>query len=133
MKNFFSWFKKQTSFIKALCISAPVILVLSIVLPSKTSNAPSSTTEVVDNVKPEPEKLVSDSRRISMAQYGMLSTGMSYTDAVRLLGRDGQEMSSNDLAGVHTVMYQWASSDGGNMNAMFQGDKLVSKAQFGLK
>ena len=30
-------------------------------------------------------------------------------------------------------MYMWQNSDGSNMNAMFQNDKLVNKAQFGLK
>jgi hypothetical protein len=38
-----------------------------------------------------------------------------------------------ELAGIKTVMYSWQNPDGSNMNAMFQDDKLVSKAQFMLK
>jgi hypothetical protein len=49
-------------------------------------------------------------------------------------------MSRNNIDGVpgviesiDTVMYQWVNSNGSNMNAMFQNDKLNQKAQFGLK
>lgn len=43
-------------------------------------------------------------------------------------------MSSSEMAGYKTVMLMWTgTSMGANMNAMFQNDKLVSKAQFGLK
>jgi hypothetical protein len=30
-------------------------------------------------------------------------------------------------------MYAWQNADGSNMNAMFQNDRLISKAQFGLR
>ena len=30
-------------------------------------------------------------------------------------------------------MYSWQNGNGSNMNAMFQGDRLVNKAQFGLR
>jgi hypothetical protein len=64
----------------------------------------------------------------------MLQTGMSYAEAVRILGKEGTEVSRNELAGIVTVMYQWESRFGvANMNAMFQDDKLVQKAQFGLR
>jgi hypothetical protein len=59
---------------------------------------------------------------------------MSYAEAVRILGKEGTEVSRNELAGIVTVMYQWESRFGvANMNAMFQDDKLVQKAQFGLR
>lgn len=38
------------------------------------------------------------------------------------------------MAGITTVMFMWeGTSFGGNMNAMFQNGKLVTKAQFGLR
>lgn len=37
------------------------------------------------------------------------------------------------MASIETVMYQWVNRNGSNMNAMFQNNKLVQKAQFGLK
>jgi len=70
---------------------------------------------------------------VTIAKYSALRDGMKYAAAAKILGRDGEEMSSNNIAGVKTVMYQWKNPDGSNMNAMFQNDKLVQKAQFGLK
>lgn len=68
-----------------------------------------------------------------MANYQRLETGMSYAQAVSILGKPGVEMSSNELAGIRTVMYQWEGRAFANMNAMFQNDKLIQKAQFGLR
>lgn len=47
-------------------------------------------------------------------------------------------MSSTEMAGFKTIMYMWVGSGvsgmmGGNMNAMFQNDRMMSKAQMGLK
>lgn len=70
---------------------------------------------------------------VGMEQYEALKTGMSYADAIAILGSPGEEMSSSEIGGTRTVMYMWAgSTPGANMNAMFQNDKLVQKAQFGL-
>jgi hypothetical protein len=69
---------------------------------------------------------------VTMQGYSALKTGDSYEKSVSLLGEEGTEISSNDIGGTHTIMYQWKASNG-NMNATFQNGKLVSKAQFGLK
>lgn len=70
---------------------------------------------------------------VTMANFSRIKTGMTYPQVVKLLGKEGQEMSSNEIAGHTTVMYMWQSSGLGNMNAMFQDGKLISKSQFGLK
>ena len=57
---------------------------------------------------------------------------MSYKEVVSIIGAPGEEMSRVTISDVTTVMYSWTNSDFSNMNAMFQNDKLVSKAQFGL-
>jgi hypothetical protein len=57
---------------------------------------------------------------------------MSYQEVVAILGEPGEEISRSDLAGTTMVMYQWSRWNGANMNAMFQNDALVTKAQFGL-
>lgn len=58
---------------------------------------------------------------------------MTYEEVVAILGKPGTEISSNELAGIKTVMYQWEAGFGANMNAMFQDGGLVQKAQFGLR
>jgi hypothetical protein len=66
--------------------------------------------------------------------FANLRTGDSYQTAVRKLGCNGSEMSRSEIADYTTVMYTWEGKDfASNMNAMFQNDKLVSKAQFGLR
>lgn len=70
---------------------------------------------------------------VTMANYNRLETGMSYAQAVAILGEPGMEQSRSDIAGYTTVMYTWHATGIANMNAMFQNDRLVSKAQLGLK
>ncbi len=73
--------------------------------------------------------------QVSKAQYDALFDGMSYSEAVAVLGCDGEEMSSSAIGGIKTVMLAWQGRGaiGANMTAMFQDGKLVMKAQFGLK
>ena len=72
--------------------------------------------------------------------YDTIAVGMTYDEVTRILGYTGEEMSSNRIEGVpgitpsiDTKMYQWVNSDGTNMNAIFQNNKLVQKAQWGLR
>jgi len=66
--------------------------------------------------------------------YDALKTGVSYAQAVAIIGCEGEEMSRTEFGDIVTFMVMWeGNSFGGNMNAMFQGDEMVSKAQFGLK
>jgi hypothetical protein len=70
---------------------------------------------------------------VTMAKYLRLSVGMTYDQAVGVIGTHGEEVSRVGSGATLTVMYSWSNRDGSNMNAMFQGGKLISKAQFGLK
>jgi hypothetical protein len=70
--------------------------------------------------------------RVTKASYEALQTGMSVAQAESLIGCKGEEMASSDIGGIKTVMLQWMAGMAG-MNAMFQNDSLMTKAQFGLK
>lgn len=77
---------------------------------------------------------------ISLSAYQRIQTGMSCLECEIIIGSRGIESSRNRIEGVpevmesiDTVVYQWINDDGSNMNAIFQNDKLVQKAQFGLK
>jgi hypothetical protein len=70
---------------------------------------------------------------VTQAQYDQIFTGMTYAQVRSIIGTSGQELSRSDMAGTTTVMYSWANSNGSSMNAMFQGDRLINKAQFGLR
>ncbi|MBW7866674.1 MAG: hypothetical protein H3C30_19955 [Candidatus Hydrogenedentes bacterium] len=65
---------------------------------------------------------------------------MTYAQVVQIIGHEGEEVSRNKIAGVpgvipdiETVMYQWFNKNASGMNAMFQNNALMQKAQFGLK
>ena len=77
---------------------------------------------------------------VTLDEYNRLRSGMSYWETRAVIGDSGTEVSRNHMEGIagvmesiDTVMYLWANGDGSNMNAMFQNDKLIQKAQFGLR
>jgi hypothetical protein len=70
---------------------------------------------------------------VTKAEYDQIQEGMTYTQVREVIGAAGEELSRSDIAGYATVMYSWKNSNGSNMNAMFQNDRLVNKAQFGLR
>lgn len=74
-------------------------------------------------------------RTVTAAEYARLATGMTYRQAVEIIGFEGEELSRSEIAGITTVMYQWTNPgfSGANMNAMFQDGGLIQKAQFGLE
>ena len=70
----------------------------------------------------------------------MLSEGMTYGEAVSIIGAQGVEQASSHTDAIEGVMeplsikaYSWQNADGSNMNAMFQNDRMMNKAQFGLR
>jgi hypothetical protein len=70
-----------------------------------------------------------------MDQYLQLREGMTYAQAISVLGCQGVELSRSDIAGFSTVMYMWDGRGqmGANMNVMFQNGRLVMRSQFGLR
>jgi hypothetical protein len=66
-------------------------------------------------------------------QYNQLKMRMTYAEAVKVLGCDGEEISSSEVAGFKTNMYMWHGTGDANMNAMFENGRLISKAQMGLR
>lgn len=76
---------------------------------------------------------------VTFAHYTKIQNGMSYEQVTNIIGSQGEEVSQNHMDGVPgvmksitTVMYQWMNENGSGMNAIFQNNKLVQKAQFGL-
>jgi Domain of Unknown Function with PDB structure (DUF3862) len=108
-------------------VSRPSVTNITTTEPSKISAKDSKPASSVSKPSPVPG--------ITMANYSRIETGMVYTKVVEILGKEGKELSSSEIGGIKTVMYQW-DSDGfnfANMNAMFQNGKLIQKAQFNLK
>lgn len=76
---------------------------------------------------------------VTMAEYEQVNSGMSYSEVKTIIGSPGVEQGNSYMEGVPGVMpsmrivsYAWINSDGSNMIAMFQDDRLTNKAQAGL-
>jgi hypothetical protein len=73
------------------------------------------------------------SSKAEAAAFASLKTGMSYQQAVAILGSKGQEIVSDEISGVKTVLYEWKDEKSwANKNAVFQNDRLIGKKQFDL-
>ena len=77
---------------------------------------------------------------VTLSEYQKVANGMSYRQVAQIIGEPGEEISSSHIEGVpgvkasvDTVSYQWVNPDGSNMNAIFLNDRLITKAQFGLR
>lgn len=74
---------------------------------------------------------------VTKAQFESIKNGMTYKEVVKIIGGEGELISESGASGdeLHTVMYMYngKGSTGANANFMFQDDKLVNKAQVGLK
>jgi hypothetical protein len=110
-----------------------------------TSHDNESAQHTFDRIRAELEKSSPSSnyasdKRVTMSQYNRLENGMSYLKAWDVLGSPGSETAHTHTDGIadvmgpiETVSYSWINSDGSNVSVMFQNDKLISKAQFGLR
>lgn len=66
--------------------------------------------------------------------YDRVSTGLSLAQVEQVIGCKGEEIATSTFADVTTTMVSWRGHDlGASMNATFQNDALVGKAQFGLR
>lgn len=88
-----------------------------------------------ENTPSEQPASKKNSPKISKAEFESLKTGMTYNEVVSIIGGEGELSSQVDVAGYDTKLYMWEGegSIGANANVTFQNNKLVSKAQIGLK
>lgn len=79
-------------------------------------------------------------KQLTIEKYNRIQHGMSYDQISRLLEQPGQEQSSSHIPGITgvtgsitTKIYGWQNKDGSNIIVMFQNDRVINKAQFGLR
>lgn len=101
-------------------------------LDTETVTTSKDTTEQNNNTTKKEVKKV-DKSKLTLEKFNKIETNMSYKEVVKILGSKGEVMSESEVGGIKSVMYTWKGSLGANMNATFQDDKLISKAQLGLE
>lgn len=73
---------------------------------------------------------------ITAANFAKLQNGMTYKEVVKILGAEGELLSNYEIPELKTVMYQWKGEGYGatpSLKLVFQNDKLVDKANTGVK
>lgn len=77
---------------------------------------------------------------VSLGQYNQIQSGMTYEQVQQIMGSPGTPTASNHMPSyggvtpdITDTSYMWQNADGSNMNAMFQNDSLIMKAQAGLR
>jgi hypothetical protein len=105
------------------------------VVETATNDKPAKKKEETTQPKEE-KKEDSKAGELDAAKFNAINNGMTYEEVVAIVGGDGQVISESGEKGTefHTVMYEWeAEGDfGANANFMFQGGKLINKAQMGV-
>ncbi|QTH22001.1 hypothetical protein HRJ34_00205 [Rhizorhabdus wittichii] len=109
------------------------VIAATLMLLTSCDREPTEVERAQANIRAAREGRPIDLGPIDMSVYSGVHEGMTYEEVRGRLARSGEELSSNEIAGIKTVMYQWSNPDGSNMNAIFQNGRLVQKAQFGLK
>ena len=72
---------------------------------------------------------------VSAGQFAQLRVGMTYAEAIAVIGCAGDVMVDHSAGRPLTMMYGWQGHGipGANMNAMFQDGRLIMKTQFGIR
>jgi hypothetical protein len=71
--------------------------------------------------------------RVRMMHYQLLRNGMSIAQCETLIGKAGQEQSRAGDGPNEFVPMAWINPGGSNLVATFQGGRLISKTQIGLR
>lgn len=109
-----------------------LVVIVIVIIASSSGNENTNDTNTLENNEVVEE---TNSPKISMEEFEALATGITYEEAVEIIGGEGELTSQVDVAGYDTKLYTWEGegSFGSNANATFQNGKLTSKAQFGLE
>lgn len=96
-----------------------------------TAEKPDTSTGAAEEAD-KSEKTSDDVEGITAEKYEKIENGMSYEDVKGIIGTDGENVSSSDVAGVTTAIYQWKSGNFGTAMVTFQNDAVTGKSQFGV-
>jgi hypothetical protein len=128
---------KQHLFTLAFVCCLWLALILGCTRLKENSNSGQATSPVAStNNSPNTASSPITTAGVTMANYNRLQMGMTYAQVVKILGKEGEELSSNEVGGYKIEMYKWDGDGGGpgaRLDAFFKNGKLDSKFQFELK
>lgn len=110
--------------------------------PYRVTTEPSSTNKsqsASENISKESDLTTSKSpsssndMTIFNARYDSIQNGMTYSEVCRILGSNGDEVSTSKVGDVTLMTWRWTITDESRIYVRFQHDKVLSKSQFGLR
>ncbi|MDM5350490.1 DUF3862 domain-containing protein [Lysinibacillus sphaericus] len=118
---------------KKLIFSAALLLSLGLAGCGETATKDDSTNDSKQEASAPAAKAEG---KLTEEKFKQIKDGMTYEEVVKIIGAEGTIMSETGSAGEphHTVMYEF-ETDGvmSSSTMMFQGGKLINKAQFGVE
>ena len=97
----------------------------------KSSSAPAATNNPQTNSSIPPS-----TTGVTMANFNRLQKGMTYAQAVQILGKEGKKEGVMESGGIKIETYKWDADEDGSdatMTAFFKNGRLDTKFQFALK
>ena len=76
--------------------------------------------------------LAPNNAKVSLDKYNQVKEGMTYDQVKGILG-EGQVTSQANIMDAESITYSWINNNGSNMDCIFLGGKMSTKAQAGLK
>jgi len=103
-------------------------------LDEKGTSSPTPYSTPFDaNVSTTPTTTTTGKSSITMAKYTQVKNGMAYSDVIKILGEEGNEVSNSEIGKFKTATYKWDGENYSYIILTFQNDKLIYKAQANLK
>ena len=103
----------------------------------KSSSTQAPATTAAPAPVPAPVVAPANDPNMSKAEFDKIQNGMTYEAVVKIVGGPGEMTAETGAKGddYYTVAYSFKGENGFGANAqlMFQGGKLNTKAQMGLK
>lgn len=118
---------------KKLIFTTALLLSLGLAGCGETATKDESTNDSKQEASAPAAK---EEGKLTEEKFKKIKDGMTYEEVVKIVGAEGNIMSETGSAGEphHTVMYEF-ETDGvmSSSTMMFQGGKLINKAQFGVE
>jgi hypothetical protein len=84
------------------------------------------------NTSPNETKPDKKTGKLRMENFEQLKNGMTYREAVEILGVEGDLISESGSGSFQSTVYMWRGDDFAVISVIFMNDKLFSKTKTGL-
>ena len=99
---------------------------------SNSSKTPSPSPFSTPTVNQTPAAKVAE-YDVTMAKYNQINVGTSRADVERILGGKGTEISNTTGGGIRFTVNKWEGENHKSIILSFRDDKVMTRAQVGLK